>query len=151
MTMSRTVRIRTERVLAQKVDEHGNITELTQPVSEYEEEELVTNESHNIHNIPPEEGDTEMDRFNENPIENDSCEGVPALDVPTHNAGQQDDEPETTYCNVEGDLVPTLEVPHYNIARKIAKRERAVENETDDDGVPNLYTPSYKVPKKGAR
>ncbi len=143
----RTVRVTTQRSIVT-----GDVAEFVEPVGDDENTpESVQNREKSVHNIPASPGGNDMQRFNDDPIQNDSCEGVPNLDPPTYQNqgqdGQQDTQPATEFQNVEGDMVPVLEPPAYNVARKIHQREQSVQNGSDggeDSDVPTLEPPTYQ-------
>lgn len=152
--MSNTPRIellegRKVRVVAERVDAAGVVSQIVEDC----ESEPVKNRERNVRNIPPnDEGDSDMNRFDENA-------DVPTLQPPTYqNKGQQDEEAETQqFCNVTNedgsvDRVPALTPPSYDHGRMVARREQAVVNGDDSDSdVPVLTPPTYDTPKNKDR
>ncbi len=89
-----------------------------------------------------------MNRFNDDPIQNDTCADVPTLTPPTYQnkAEGKSDEPATQLQNVDGVMVDISTGPHYDVGKKVAKREQDVQNRTGADAdVPVLHPPSYEL------
>ncbi|MDX9863124.1 MAG: hypothetical protein RBS99_19625 [Rhodospirillales bacterium] len=90
-----------------------------------------------------------MQRFNDDPIQNDTCADVPTLTPPQYkNAvpGQQgNDTPATESVDVDGVMVDISTGPNYDHGRKVAKRAQDVQNRSGENSdVPVLYGPCYE-------
>jgi hypothetical protein len=142
-------RIEIRKVVAERVSRDGNtISQFCECVTEDDITNFIQNREKTIQNVPP-EGEYMRD-YNYmgqgDPIQNDSCRGVPVLEP---HMNRQDGESNTTFCNVDGDQVPVLEPPHYDIGRKIKTREqpKTVTNDSEDADVPVLEPPTNDVPR----